>query len=769
MSMRNILIISHDNSLYDFIKKDDYYAMFFNSMMFSVASEYSQLKKYDLVIIDLPVALFDENLIADIAVNTSVAVCLDSNRSLIGQAIEAGAMAIIPRPYDIHALYLAIKNGIQISKMKDSLSKESSTTAIEYKDVDYLTQLPNRRKMYNCYDSLEDDQTCHFMYVDIDNFKTVNDLHGHAVGDTLLIQVTNMLKHCVHDATVYRVGGDEFVVMINGEVDPGEVVHMAQLMGRGIKELDVPSDVRNVISLSIGIITNQHASSSLDDVLYKCDASMYEAKRSGKGKYVMYSSIADELDMKNLILKEKDNAFKNGEFVVYLQPKINIITGKIYGAEALSRWKHPEDGIRTPGMYIDIFEECGFIRELDFYNFEQVCKLKRSWAGTSLEHLNVSVNMSRLHLYDVNLTQTLLHITNQYQVNPSEIEIEFTESVFVKDSKQLFSTVGMLKNFGFLVSIDNFGAGYSTLSMLKDIPLDIIKIDRDFLIHFNDNPKSHRIIRSIISMAKDLRLEVMAEGVETLEQIQFLTGCGCEIAQGFFYSPPIPVSEFVKYIETHPIGDEFTVTFPFNGSLADTTGNYVGIYDHNESEPEYVEGVVPGKKAIHFVGGPLMTKLVELPQNIMDLEHFSVSFWMKTDETNEWTSVFYVGLESGFLTINPKAWSKISIVRVHDERSQIEWFDSGNTLFPIGEWVYVTVTFSARYGILRFFMNGKQVAFKENIPGMSSLRSIYVGGDVYQESYKGSICDLTITDQILTAKDIADNYHKYRSPSLLDD
>ena len=242
-------------------------------------------------------------------------------------------------------------------------------------DCDYLTGLISRRGLYDYYASLDKSKFIHAMFLDIDNFKRVNDVYGHSMGDKLLICVSQLIQSHT-DGFTSRIGGDEYVILLDASIKPNDVEILAQTMLEDLENLDFRKDILSLISLSIGIVFNQPVSQILDDILAKCDAAMYQSKYDGKNRYTVYRSYDKTLEINRNIELEMYDALKTGQFHVYLQPKVNMVSSELYGAEALSRWVHPEDGLRRPDMYIPLFEKNGFISSLYMYVYEEVCKLK---------------------------------------------------------------------------------------------------------------------------------------------------------------------------------------------------------------------------------------------------------------------------------------------------------------------------------------------------------------------------------------------------------
>lgn len=299
---------------------------------------------------------------------------------------------------------------------------------------------------------------------------------------------------------------------------------------------------------------------------------------------------------------EVERAFKNGEFKVYLQPKINMVSTKLYGAEALSRWEHPVEGMRSPGFYIPLLEENGLITKLDMYMYEEICRLKAEWKDKSYGHIPISVNMSRMHIYNDDFVERLAQVADKYQVNRGELDIEVTESVFMQDGRKLIDVINKLKKYGFLVSVDDFGSGFSALNMLKDINADTIKIDKEFLEMSSDNVRGKKVIKNVVSMCRDLKFDVVTEGIETKEQVDFILACGCLIAQGYFYSKPLPVDKFVEFAEEYMMEILECYTFRLNGDLNSEDGGFQGIVSGEGLY--YTQGINSDTKALHFPGGP---------------------------------------------------------------------------------------------------------------------------------------------------------------------
>lgn len=629
--------------------------------------------------------------------------------------------------------------------------------------TDYLTGLANRRGLYNYFSDLPDNSSMHFMFIDIDNFKRVNDVYGHSMGDVLLVQVSQLIRSKLSTGFISRVGGDEFVVIIDGSFKAEEVTAIAQSVIDGLNSIDFRKDILSLISLSVGIILEQNAGTDLDEILYKCDSAMYRAKSDGKNRYVVYRKIEKSIELAKRIESEMENALNNGEFHVYLQPKMNMITSKLVGAEALSRWLHPSEGIMKPSEYIPLFEKNGFIVRLDMFVYEKVCRIKSSWKGLPFEHINVSVNLSRLHFYHHDLPERLKAIADRYNVPVSELELEITESGFIKDSKEIITMVGRLRDIGFHVSIDDFGSGYSALNMIKDLPVDNIKIDKDFLKFSSANTRGQKVLKNIISMCKDLKLNIVSEGIETQQQIDFVTSCGCDICQGFFFSEPLTISEFNAYADKHYSPDADCIVFSFNGSLNSECGNYKGIFSGHGYT--FDKGPTESLNSLYLPGGNINHNCLRLPNEVLINGSYTVAMWVKPMESRPWTSLFFAEFENGFLSFIPTAWDGNCSYRIRDTRISDGWFDTPACHLQENIWTHVAFSYNYITEKTYLYINGILSGHLDNIPSLFSTKNVVLGGDIYQESFQGFVSDLRIFNDMKTPTEINDLFLSVHSDS----
>lgn len=412
-----------------------------------------------------------------------------------------------------------------------------------YKYFDPLTHIYSKSTFYQIVAKIVQEQSsCHFDIIcaDIEHFKLINDVYGNNLGDRLLIHIANDLKQNFHNDNTCcsRIGPDVFAILVPRSQSERSAKLIYQIFHSYSNETEI------VPAIGIYQIDNPTIPVSL-----MCDRAIMAAN-SIKGIYMNHVSHYHD-SMRNIMFEEQDllnsadAAIANKEFVIYLQPKCNMNTGKITGAEALVRWNHPQKGLIPPKDFIPLFEKSGFITKLDQYVWEESARWLKGW---SKHHkvIPVSVNISRLDIFHLDIQQIFQNLLTNYDLDPSWLELEITESAYSTRSDEIIIAINHLMQTGFTVLMDDFGSGYSSLNILKDINIDVLKLDMRFLD--SQDRKSKDIIESVIHMAKWLNLKIIAEGVENKEQIDFLLKVGCSYAQGYYYYKPMPVSEFEKLL-----------------------------------------------------------------------------------------------------------------------------------------------------------------------------------------------------------------------------
>lgn len=435
---------------------------------------------------------------------------------------------------------------LRVRRTKIKLARKEAETYKKISEQDILTGVYNRQMFYIRAKELLDQNpgiTYQFIYLNIENFKLVNDLFGTEEGDRILIKVAAWTDEyaCKNDGIAGRLDSDHFILCVPSKVEQGELV--VYLLSEELKK--DPIDMN--ITVNCGVYESVDRTGKIQ---LMCDRA-HLASNDSKGnvmKPVTYysSSHRERLMQKHTVLNEMRQALADNQFRIFLQPQISLETGRMIGAEALVRWIHPERGVIPPGQFIPIFEQNGFITKVDLFVFEEVCKLQKRWREEGKNAVPVSVNLSRVNFYSRTLREQLLRILNLYEVEAKLVELELTESAYAVDDHEIYSRLRQLQSDGFCILMDDFGSGYSALNMLKDAPVDILKLDLRFLYKTDPYHRSWQILKSILSMTEALGIPVIAEGVETIEQIEVLSKTSCYAAQGYYYSRPIEVASFEK-------------------------------------------------------------------------------------------------------------------------------------------------------------------------------------------------------------------------------
>jgi len=418
---------------------------------------------------------------------------------------------------------------------------------------DALTGLPNRLlfldRLQNRLERTKRNTNDLFavMFIDLDRFKVVNDSLGHAFGDQLLITVANRLKLCLRpDDTVSRLSGDEFAILLDSVKDVGDAYQVADRIKGQLKTTTLLGAVERSPSASIGIVMFNKSYLSAEELLRDADSAMYSAKGMGGNQHQLFDSTMHTSAVDLIRLEgELKRAVEREEWLINYQPIISLVSGKPVGVEALVRWEHPKRGILPPKDFIGVAEETGHILPIGEYVLRTACLQTKAWRELGAHNFWVSVNLSARQFQDANLVDKVVKILSETGLPNDGLRLEITESIAVRDIKYTTKIMKKFDALGIKTSLDDFGTGYSSLSYLKQFPLKILKIDQSFVQDIL-NKKNASLITAIISMARSLGLEVVAEGVEKDEQLTFLRSQLCDNVQGFLLSHPISASELTK-------------------------------------------------------------------------------------------------------------------------------------------------------------------------------------------------------------------------------
>ncbi|MCG8050738.1 MAG: EAL domain-containing protein [Candidatus Thiodiazotropha endolucinida] len=430
---------------------------------------------------------------------------------------------------------------------RKQLEQELETLAY----IDKLTQLPNRRyfmdRMNEAVEEAEMFNTAFtLIFLDVDNFKIINDSLGHEVGDQVLEDIGWRMQESLRtDDTICRLGGDEFTAIIRGANDYDAISRVCETI---LNKFSMPvyiNDHELRTSASIGIVTFPNDGVSTKELIKNADTAMYAAKKSGKNCYrffseEMHDNMREYLDIESALRKSINDT---GLYLVF-QPFVDERTNSIKHCEALLRWKHPERGMIPPGRFIPIAEQSGLIRSIGDWVFDQVCRQLQEWGSG----ITVSVNVSGTELVNVNYAERLREKLIEYDISAHQIQLEFTEHVLVSEEGNNLPLLNQLKRMGFQLAVDDFGTGFSSLSYISELPIDVIKLDKSFINRLPEDKRTVAVVKSIISLAHSLDITTVGEGVEEKEQMEWLRSNGCHLIQGFFYHKPMPATALYNLI-----------------------------------------------------------------------------------------------------------------------------------------------------------------------------------------------------------------------------
>ena len=449
----------------------------------------------------------------------------------------------------VHARNLADRVAVVLS------TAEREEQLYQQAHYDSLTSLPNRN---NLKDRLAQDlvraqrenRGLALLYIDLDRFKDVNDTLGHAAGDRLLQTIAERLRGCVRGTdTVARLGGDEFVIMVGHVASPRDAQSVAEEV---IRALSVPISLEGretFMSCSIGVTLYPDDGLSGEELLRKADTAMYRAKQNGRGRYVFFEEQMNIEALERAAL-ERDlrRALERDELVMHFQPQVDLRSGAVVGAEMLVRWNHPTRGLLGPDQFIPVAEQIGLIESIGAHLLRRACAQYSRWRADGIALGRLAVNASSRQFRQINFWEVVRDSLAAANMSASSLELEITESLLLEDSSEVMANFSRLQGMGVRLAIDDFGVGYSSLSYLKRLPIHMVKIDRAFIRDVPASEDAGTLVSMIIAMARSLKKEVIAEGVETEEHIAFLLDNGCHLAQGFVISRPLPAEEFVRYM-----------------------------------------------------------------------------------------------------------------------------------------------------------------------------------------------------------------------------
>lgn len=552
MNQKDIILLIDDNeenrSTLHEILSDTYTIVDVSTITEALTKLENHAVKISLILLNLMISNMDgfaflaELQRMEVAMNIPVIVTTaDNNETKELEALQLGAHDIIAKPFRPAIIKRRIANTIKLLKTAAVINLFEKDTLTGLYNLNFFTKKVTEVIQTNL------GKRYFVIFANISRFKLVNELFGRAEGDRLLNFIGKiMLDTFDENGICGHAGADNFFILMDSERYSEAVI---KSIVKKLKNYTIPIN----IVMRFGVYMVDDISMPIDKI---CDRAKL-AVDTFDGNYDSFityydDSIREKLLREQMITNAMTKAVEEKQFVVYYQPKFDLSSECVIGAEALVRWEHPEYGFLSPGEFIPIFEKNGFISELDYYVWDCVCQKIASWIETGHVLMPISVNVSRVDLYNPKLPELLLDLVNKYKIPIQYLHLEITESAYTDNAKQMIDIVNQIRKLGFVIEMDDFGTGYSSLNMLSDLPIEIVKLDMSFLKNNGGRSSGRSVIQFVINLAKWLGLFVVAEGVETQEQAIFLRNMGCDYAQGYYYSKPVADSDFEKLLlETH--------------------------------------------------------------------------------------------------------------------------------------------------------------------------------------------------------------------------
>jgi diguanylate cyclase (GGDEF)-like protein len=522
----------------------------------SLSAAYKKLQEHNFHVALLDMSLPDgeglDNISSLRAVSPDLPIVVLSGRRdefFALEAVKAGAQDyLVKGEVDEWQLSRALNYAIERKQLQDDI--------LFMAHHDQLTGLANRtlfqsRLEHAMHNATRRDEYLAVLYLDMDHFKPVNDALGHDIGDQLLINIARRLESFVREIdTVARLGGDEFAIVLEGVNSIEDVATVSKKIISGLADpFDI--DEHNLhISSSIGAAIYPQHGNDIATLVKNADAAMYKAKHSGRNKYVLYKENFGHLAKEKLNLNnELRQAVYDEQFVLHYQPKFDVSSGTITGSEALIRWQHPQQGLIYPTKFIPLLEKNGMISTVGKWVLKSACAQHAKWHEKGLPVGKIAVNLSGQQLLQRNFNNVVKEILDETGLSPSMLEVELTESLLIKNTDLTMSILDSLKSTGVSIAIDDFGTGYSSFDYLKHYLVDTLKIDRSFIMDVAYKPREAVITSAIIKLAQDLGIHVIAEGVENVEQLNYLKAHNIDEIQGYYFSPPVHAEEISNLID----------------------------------------------------------------------------------------------------------------------------------------------------------------------------------------------------------------------------
>ncbi len=626
-------------------------------------------------------------------------------------------------------------------------------------DKDYLTGLYTRQALYVLYQGMEKGSFFDFMFLDLDNFKNVNDVYGHNTGDLVLKTIAKILTENAPDAYAIRLGGDEFVLLFKGIHSKESLCSIAQNIIDNISNKSYFLDINVYLSASIGLLYHETVTESLDSILAKSDMAMYYAKTHGKSQFIVFNDIAQSVFSEIEMEKSQQSSFDHNEFEIRYLPVISAQTSQLSLSQVRLFWNMSNGTIKSQDEFIPLFEKNGFIRQLDFWVIQSVFIHLKYYHEHYSHNGKIGLRISRLTLLDSDLPRLLTEYMQTYGISPSELDFEIDEAYFVRGTSEILKPMEILRKMGIGISIMGVGSNFRSLAYWDKLMFDSIILDAEYLKNTLNTIRGRQIVKTLLIMGRELKMQVIADGIENKEDFLFLSGCGCNAISGPYYSAPLSLSLYYDYVKDKILLEEDQIQFFFQDNFDSSDHRFKGkILGHSL---QLTSGISDKWGAVYFPGGSQSENVLELPAEILHKNSYTICMWMKPTRQTSWTSVIYVKYHRIFATFSPFVIGGSSFYRVCEEATSNGFHDTMSRQVPLNAWTFICLTYDSISDISRFYINGRNAGYCHDIPTLFTCQQILIGGDPFQPSYEGYVSGLIFYNSTKSEEEIINLYNSF--------
>ncbi len=626
--------------------------------------------------------------------------------------------------------------------------------------VDYLTGLHNRQGVHEFLEGLSENEVIHYMFLDIDNFKTVNDVYGHQAGDETLVIFSRILRECMKDALIARMGGDEFVIVLTGKREKQELSDIAGTIIRRVRQQGKEQVYLSLITVSIGIVRNFSGGEKRDMLMFDSDCAMYEAKRRGKDCYVFFEEIEEQVKQEREMGQQAKDAMNPRQFQFYFQGLMNLQNSLVEQTVVVVEWSAKNNTVWKSREYRPLMEKLGIIRQVDLIIFKKLCQEIAPYRKNSVNYKTICIELTHLLFLDDNLGDMLIDIMSPYGLAPRDFDLGIDESAFSRrDAYKLLANLNRLVEEGFHLTLCHFGKDFSCFRYLRDLPVRSIQFDHSFLKENLGNHRGRKIIKSMVRLGKDLKMLVSAAGVAEKKEVEYLNEYGCNAAYGEFYNLPMKLEDYIGFVGKIMADHKSYVAYPFIRDLCTDGGSLPGKPEGDRIT--FGRGINDMWGAIYFPGGDVGREVVVLPGELFASDSYTVSMWVKMESVVPWGSIVYMRYAGGFASLIPNAGDGISIFRINEDENVDIWHDVLCRSVEKGKWNMLTVTYNAYSETSVYYINGRKAGKRLNVPVLSACRQVILGGDPFQKSFHGWISAFMVFESVKTAEEIEKLYQDF--------